>query len=293
VHGEKAERTRIAGFRICAILWVCFLVACTAELPAPVDVLSAADAVSGWQAEGDHAIYDPDTLFDFMNGAADLYLTYGFEELAVGQYTNAVGTALQVEVYRVTTDADAYGLFAYNSYGEPTDVGVDGELDGGARLAFWQDRTFVQIVARNEVDNAALRAFGAAVALALPKGGDRPSLVKALPAEGMQPGSARFFRQKMALDNLLWLGPEDMLGLGTDTEGVLAHYEIDGQGMDLMLVAFPDAPRAEAAHSGLRGTGLENLVAADVKGSTLGAVFCPVDKGQAKELLDKAMTALR
>jgi hypothetical protein len=226
-----------------------------------------------------------------MDGAADLYFTYGFEKLAVGQYEDTDGTALQVEIYRVTTDADAYGLFTYNSYGEPIGIGVDGELEDGYRLAFWQRRTFVQIVARNQVDDVALRAFGEAVTSALPEGGERPMLVEALPEDGMSPGSTRFFREKMALDNLLWIGSEDVLGLDADTEGVLARYEIGGQQVDLMLVAFPDSPRAQAAQSGLEGAEVENLAETDVRENVFGAAFSTSGQGAAKDLLARAMAA--
>jgi hypothetical protein len=108
----------------------------------------------------------------------------------------------------------------------------------------------------------------------------------------MVPGTARFFREKMALDNLLWLGAEDVLGLGADVEGALARYGIDGGDADLVSVAYPDARRAGEALSGLRKADLEDLVLAEIKGSTLVAVFGQVDEGAAAALLGTALAAL-
>jgi hypothetical protein len=258
------------------VLGVCLLVACTARqptLPASKALLPASDAIPGWRLEGGKVTYGREGLYGFMNGAADLYFTYGFEELAVGRYAGAGGEVLQVEVYRLASDADAYGVFTYNSYGEPTDLGVDGELVEAYRLAFWQDRTFVQILAQGQVSDEALGAFGEAISTALPGGGERPALVAALPAEGLLSRETRFFREKMALDNLFWLGPNDVLGLGPDSEGVLAHYEIYGQRLSLILVTFPDAARAQAAQAGLQVADVEDLVVAEIEGRTLGAVF--------------------
>jgi hypothetical protein len=227
-----------------------------------------------------------------MNGAADLYFTYGFESLTVGQYTDGQGRTLQVEVYDTASDADAYGLFTYNSYGEPIDLGVDGELDPGYRLAFWQGRRYVQVVARERVDDEVLLVLGRAVAAAVPKGGQRPSLVDALPQEGLEPGSMRFFREKMALDNLLWLGSDDVLGLGPDVKGLVARYVRDEQGMDLLLATFPDAQRARQALAGLESAELDALVAAKVKGQTLGAVLsAAAPEALAQALLDQALAA--
>jgi hypothetical protein len=96
----------------------------------------------------------------------------------------------------------------------------------------------------------------------------------------------------MALDNLLWLGPEDVLGLGPQTEGVVARYQIDGQGIDLLLITFPSASQAAEAHSRLEGAALENLAATDVRDSTLGATFGQVAGETARDLIDKAMATL-
>jgi hypothetical protein len=304
--------------RWATICFLYFLVACSARpttLSDLRDVLPAPDAVPGWYRNGATATYDRGNLPDWLKDRADLYLSYNFRALVVGQYANASGDIVQVEIYRLSTDADAYGLFALNSRGAPLDLGIDGELDEGHRLAFWQSRTFVQIVAQSQLDDGTLTAFGQAVCSALPEGGQRPSLVELLPTEGLGPARPRFFREKMAPGNIFWTGPEDVLGLDRDTEGVLAHYEIDGRRMDVLLIAFPGAARAQAAQSGLKRAGKE-LVKTDVKGRTLGAVFALLDEDRAtkpgcdcaadeipvisdrlpediaRELLDRTMAAL-
>ena len=281
-----------AGVALCA----CMLAACAArtyQLPAAADLLPPAGAVAGWQQDGQVRIYDRDTLYDFMDGAADLYFTYGFEQLAVAHYAHPEAGSLQVEVYRVATDADAYGLYTYSSFGQPIAVGVDGELDSGNRLAFWQARTFVQVIAREQVPDDVLRAMATAAASALPPGSQRPSLVNHLPQGGLQSGSVRFFREKMALDNLLWLGPQDVLGLGTDVEGIIARYDLAGQPVDLVLIAYPDKSRAQLAQSSLRAAAVENLIAVEFKGETLGAVFGSPDTAGAADLLAQTMSAFR
>jgi hypothetical protein len=263
-----------------------------ASLPAPVQVLPAADALEGWTQREDPRTYDRDTLYDFMDGAADLYFTYGFEALAVGDYQGPGGGWLRVEVYRTATDADAYGLFAYNAFGEPIGLGVQGRWVSESGLSFWQSRTYVQITARDAVDDAALQAFGGAVSAALPASGTSPAIVQALPLQDLQPDSVRFFRQQMALDNFLWLGPENMLGLGPDTEGALGTYTLDTGRATLLLVTFLDSEHAEAARQGLVEAGLLELIVARVDGQTLGAVFGDADAGSAAALLGGALAAV-
>jgi hypothetical protein len=264
----------------------------SASLPAPAQVLPVADALEGWTRDEAPRTYDRDTLYDFMNGAADLYFTYGFESLAVGDYQGPDGTWLRVEVYRTVTDADAYGLFAYNAYGEPIDLGVQGRWASESRLSFWQSRTYVQITARDAVDDAALQAFGHAVSAALPASGTSPAIVQALPLQNLLPDSVRFFREQMALENYLWLGPDNVPGLGSDTEGALGTYTLEAGRATLLLVVFPGGERAEAARQGLVEAGVAELVVARIADRTLGAVFGDVDAGSATALLEGALAAV-
>jgi hypothetical protein len=242
-----------------------------------------------WRLEGEPRRYDRETLYDLVNGAADLYFSYGFVEVTVSQVVDDEGQSVRVEVYEMASEADAYGLYSYHSYGEPVELGIDGEREPGHRLAFWQDRTFVQIVAREAVDDERLWALGQAVAERLPQSGVRPALVDALPAEGQQPGSVRFFRAKIALDNLLWLGTDDLLGLGPDVEGVVARYEVRGEAADLLLVSYPDAGRAERAQAALEGSEVERLVAVRQRERVLGAVFGSLANEAAEALLAQAL----
>jgi len=274
-------RSRRGATAAALLLTILSLGACSApaaaptngpDLPPAVSVLPGPDVLPDWERQ-DPRTYDAGTLYAFMNGAADLYFTYGFRELATAEWVSPAGDSVQVEVYRTASDADAYGLFTYTSFGDPLDLGVDGEIESGYRIAFWQRSTFVQVMALGQASDEELRALAEAASSTLPPGGERPALAAALPAENLQPGSARFFRSKMALDNFLWIGPDDVLGLGPDVEGIVARYEVSGGSADLLLVAFPDAGRAQEAAAGLTGAGLESLVEVTVSGATMGAVL--------------------
>lgn len=260
-----------------------------ASLPTPEQVLPSAEAVAGWTRIGEPATYDTETLYDFMDGAADLYFAYGFERLAVGDYEHSTGGRLRIEVYRTATDADAYGLFTLNRYGEPIDVGVDGMGQSGTGLTFWAQRTFVHLTTRDPIDDAALRALAEAAAAALPADGQRPALVDALPDEGLHPESVRFYRVQMALENFIWLGPENVLDLDPSVEGVLAEYTTDGAAAQLLLLRYPDAERAARAVATLRGAGIEGLVTAEVRGPALCAVLGSADSVAAGRLVQAAL----
>jgi hypothetical protein len=95
----------------------------------------------------------------------------------------------------------------------------------------------------------------------------------------------------MALEQHLWLGAENVLGLGPDVEGVLAAYTLSGGRVTLLLVLYPDAGRAEDARARLQGDEIGELVAVQVADRALGAVFGPVDAQAAMALIDRALVA--
>jgi len=248
-----------------------------------------ADAVAGWTPDGEIETYDSETIFDLVDGQADFFFVYGFEQVAVQRYKNAEDVVLDVQIWQMVDDEGAYGLFSAVVAGEPVAIGNEGDVDPGRRLAFWQDRYVAQLFARKEIPDADLRSFAAAISAALPAGGERPALVDRLPAGGMVPRSTVFFHQELSIQNEVWLGGENILGLSPDTDGVLARYEIDGATVHLLLVEYPDVEAASAAVEALERGGIERLVTTGTRNHLLGAVFGEVDEAAVSALLEKAL----
>jgi hypothetical protein len=126
----------------------------------------------------------------------------------------------------------------------------------------------------------------------MPEEGALPELVARLPQENLVPGSARFFHQKLSLDNLLWLGEENILKLSEQTDAVLAAYAYGDAQAQLLVVEYPDAAEAQAAQAALAGSGLENLSVASQRDQYLVAVFQAPDQAIADELLQRALDNL-
>ncbi len=66
--------------------------------------------IEGWQREDTVAVYDASNLWERIDGAADLFLSYGFQELyAVDLRKGKVGLAL--EIYDMGTPLNAFGIY--------------------------------------------------------------------------------------------------------------------------------------------------------------------------------------
>ena len=262
------------------------------KAPAPEDLLPASGAVAGWERSGEVKVYVPDNLFDYMDGQAELFFVYNFEKLATQEYKRGQEGPIIVEVYQVASPADAYGLFSFYASGEPMDLGAGGAVEPGRLVSFWQGRFYARVFAYGEAEQESLSALARQVAAGMPEEGGLPELVTRLPQENLVPGSARFFHQKLSLDNLLWLGDENILNLSEQTNAVLSAYTYGNAQAQLLVVEYPDTAIAEAVHAALEDSGLESLSAAGQRNQYLVAVFEAPDEVIADELLQQALANL-
>jgi hypothetical protein len=245
----------------------------------------AADSIPGWTPAGPVRLYDRKNLFDLVDGQAEAFFAYGFEQVATRIYNSASGGVMRIEIWQLAAPADAFGLFTFARAGAPADIGNEGDADPGRRLSFWQNRYYIQVSAQLKASEAELWALARAASSALPAGGEQPGLVRRLPSTGLKERAFIFFRQEISIQSEIWLGGGNILGLGPATDGVVARYDLDGATARLLLVQYPDGTEPSARLHALQSSPVKNLVSADARGNLLAAVFGKVDTGVADKLL--------
>ena len=137
-------------------------------------------------------------------------------------------------------------MFTTYRSGEPVSWGQEGDGDPGRRLDFWQGRYFVRLFAAQPIADELLRAVGEAVSGSLPAGGERSAMMDSLPQDGLVERSGLFFHQEISVQSYVWLGGQNLLGLSTETDGVLARYETRSGVVYLLLVQYPEQGAAQA-----------------------------------------------
>ncbi|MFH1844090.1 MAG: DUF6599 family protein [bacterium] len=85
------------------------LTALAGVLGSPV-VAADFPSLEGYTAAGEVEIYGPDNLWQYNNGAADLFLAYGFEQLQLCELT-AGENSVTVGVYDMGSRLNAYGMY--------------------------------------------------------------------------------------------------------------------------------------------------------------------------------------
>lgn len=91
--------------------------------------------------------YDPQNLFDYINGQAETYLDYGFRLLITREYTAADGLAVTLEIYKMESPLHAFGIYAAERTPEdrPVSIGAAGFL-GSNILGFWKGPYYCRIL---------------------------------------------------------------------------------------------------------------------------------------------------
>ena len=205
--------------------------------------------MDGWLVTGEDAIYTRDTIFDYMDGAGEIYLAYDFQRMLVREYTKESAPSIAAEIYRMSSPRDAYGIFSHDTDGDQVVLG-QGAIYAMGLLRFWKDSIFVRLLAERETDEtkAAVMKLGREIANAIPNEGKRPLLVACLPPEGLLKKSIRYFHKQVSLNCHYYLADSNLLNLSENTEAVLARYRRGDRKVRLLLVRYRKPEEAKAAH---------------------------------------------
>jgi hypothetical protein len=126
---------------------------------------------TGWKLSGEIQTFDPKTLYEYINGAADLYLAYDFEELKAAEYQNDRKANVTVDVYRHKTPNDAFGIYSQERLPSANynDIGIQGYSEKEI-LNFFAGTYYVKITGFKIESDEVLTSFARKIAENLGEG---------------------------------------------------------------------------------------------------------------------------
>jgi len=213
--------------------------------------ISLGSEASGWKWDEKEMKYNSKTLFDYIDGAAELYLAYGFQNLTVRRFDKSNQPPITIELFEMASSEDAYGVFSFERQDEAVGIGQGSEFGGGL-LRFWKGKYFVSIYADGggeEVESAILK-MGRATANSIPATGPEPKLVNFIPSKdlGLVDKSVRYLKSHVLLNQRFFIAHQNILNLSRKTEAVLAQYIREKQKTQLLLIRYPNLKEAGDAY---------------------------------------------
>jgi hypothetical protein len=209
--------------------------------------------ILGWQATGKDEIYDPQTIFDYIDGAGEVYRSYNFKQLLARQFTKEGSPNIVADLFDMETSKDAFGVFTHDLEGEDAGIGQGSTYNGGL-LSFWKDRFFVSLYSEEETDDSrkALFALGKKVASSIKKEGKKPDIVSLLPTENLAEKSAHYFHNHLILNYHFYVSDENILLLDQQTEAALGIYRENDEKSYILVVRYLKAEKAAQAYKSFR-----------------------------------------
>jgi hypothetical protein len=269
---------------------------------APFPVLP--DSIAGWNTDI-RDTWDRSTLYQYINGGAELFLSYSFEEARSRVYAREEQPDITVDIFRFGAAEDAYGVYSMSREEENTDIGGGGQYGAGL-LLFWKDRYYVSVLATPETPEAreAVMAIARHIEKQIEGETDQPRLLERFPEEGLRAPSVRYFRHHAWQNVYGLIAHEDVLGIGDSSEAAVAKYRIGDAEATVFLIRYPEGAVASDAlarwKTHYRVPADANMIrnedgcfTADIRAAHLILVHRATDEKTAMTLLNRVQTQLQ
>jgi hypothetical protein len=264
--------------------------------------------INGWSVAGEDKLFDAETIFDYINGAGEVYRTYNFKSLLARQFSREGQPNIIADLFDMGSSKDAYGIFTHSLEEEDVEIGQGATYMGGL-LSFWKDRYFVSLYAEEETAEAkeALFSLAKKVASSISDEGQIPDIVSLFPPENLDRAKIRYFHSYIILNYHFFLADENILFLDQETDAALGLYKQNGErSYLLLLVRYPEEEKAKEAFDNfldvyMPDAGESNIVrtedgqwtATRLNGDLLSVIFNVRSESQAKEILDSVGKRLK
>ena len=197
----------------------------------------------GWAMIEGPQIFTKKTLFEHIDGEAELFLKYGFQNSVFAVYQNKKDRENQIEldIYDLGNVLQSFGIFSrFRNEDRPGGFGLESSLDDHSAL-FYQGRYFVILYAP-EPNQEILRKFSKLISLKISDPSLPPREIGYFSENGLKPGSIQYFSEGLLGHQFLGRGFQ-----GTYVEKAGGQAEDEKKEFKLFLAIFQNSQKANDA----------------------------------------------
>jgi hypothetical protein len=206
-----------------------------------------------WQKSGVVRTFRAADLYGHIDGGAELFLEFGFQELVVQNYKSG-SDELSLELYRMTDPVAARGIYLMKAGPESSKQLTFPHTLGPYQLLLARDQYLVilnNLEGRTERE-AEMIELARHLEVRLPATLNLES-VPVLPSDGLLPDSVRFIRGPYALQSVFTLGSGNILSLSRRQTAASGDYDLAGKTWTLIACDYPNRNVARQAFDFLAG----------------------------------------
>ena len=150
--------------------------------------------IKGWTANGSTITYKPANLWEYIDGAANLYLSYDFKLLKYKEFIKG-DTIVTVEIYDMGSPINAFGIYS-SERSDGTNllkIGTEAVVLPPYHALMLKDRFYVKVVIQQgELDQKTGEGILKDVGIFLPGKSEFPPELKLLPEKERIPGTVKY-----------------------------------------------------------------------------------------------------
>ena len=216
--------------------------------------------IDGWEPADKDDIYLANNLHEYINGAAELYISYGLVKMVSRIYLKENEPDIIVEIFDMGSPQNAFGIFSHTREMIDTAFGQGSQYTAGL-LLFWKDRFYVSILCSPETEATKKAVFKLAKKIdrAILREGKMPDILRFLPADSLIKESIRYFRHPAWLNTYYYISDQNILRINDNTEALLAKYGSQKEALVLLIVKYSQKQDAQKAFENFVGEFLPEL----------------------------------
>lgn len=155
--------------------------------------------LTGYKKTTNYPVYHSENLRNFIDGAADTYLAYGFVDLQVAEYKKGKNV-IKLEIYRHSNNTMAFGIYSTerSSSFRYINIGAQGYVGDGV-INFFKGNYFVKIRANSKNEKVLQLAESLAVKVSgMLKGESKmPAVLSQFPETGKKLNEETFINENV------------------------------------------------------------------------------------------------
>jgi hypothetical protein len=261
------------------------------------------DELPGWKADQTTPLTTHSELYAYMDGGAELFISYGFREAISRTYISEGHPDVVAEVYDLGESRNAFGVFSQVRESENLELGQGGYTIPGA-VFFWKGPFYMLLTSWEETPDTTdfMILLGSYIQEKITVTGELPGLVKLLPETGLVPFGYLYFHHYVWLNSYYFISHDNIFLIDDSSHALLAKYGDPENRQYLLLIQYTGNARASEAFASFGASffpeGLEancillednSWLAARLTGNFVAAVFNAPSREVAQQLLASAM----